>query len=99
MDDLVAMQPNLNIQLLLVAPEDRREKVFAEVNRPTFSRLDPRLAEIPSVLNRGDETGSNLVGGNSLETTTPQRISAGSAYGTQRILKTTNRNCAAWPRR
>lgn len=46
MGDLVAMQPNLNIPLFLVAPEDRREKVFAEVNRPTFSRLDPRLAEI-----------------------------------------------------
>ena len=46
MADLVAMQPNLNIPLFLVAPEDRREKVFAEVNRPTFSRLDPRLAEI-----------------------------------------------------
>lgn len=46
MGDLVAMQPNLNIPLFLVAPEDRREKVLAEVNRPTFSRLDPRLAEI-----------------------------------------------------
>lgn len=46
MGDLVAMQPNLNIPLFLVAPEERREKVFAEVNRPTFSRLQPRLAEI-----------------------------------------------------
>jgi len=46
MGDLVAMQPNLNIPLFLVAPEDRREKVFAEVNRLTFSRLDSRLAEI-----------------------------------------------------
>ncbi len=46
MGDLVAMQPNLNIPLFLVAPEDRREKVISEVNRPTFSRLDPRLAEI-----------------------------------------------------
>ncbi len=46
MADLVAMQPNLNIPLFLVAPDERREKVFAEVNRPTFSRLDPRLAEI-----------------------------------------------------
>ena len=46
MADLVAMQPNLNIPLFLVAPEERREKVFAEVNRPTFSRLDPRLAEM-----------------------------------------------------
>src|SRR4051794_1413379 len=43
---LVAMQPNLNIPLFLVAPDDRRSKVLAEVNRPTFSRLDPRLAEI-----------------------------------------------------
>ena len=46
MGDLVAMQPNLNIPLFLVAPEERREKVISEVNRPTFSRLDPRLAEI-----------------------------------------------------
>lgn len=46
MGDLVAMQPNLKIPLFLVAPEDRREKVVAEVNRPTFSRLEPRLAEI-----------------------------------------------------
>src|SRR5207237_6030454 len=36
MADLVAMQPNLNIPLFLVAPEERREKVFAEVNRPSF---------------------------------------------------------------
>jgi hypothetical protein len=46
MADLIAMQPNLNIPLFLVAPEKRREKVLGEVNRPTFSRLDPRLAEI-----------------------------------------------------
>jgi hypothetical protein len=46
MGDLVAMQPNLNIPLFLVAPDERREKVFAEVNRPTFSRLEPRLAKI-----------------------------------------------------
>jgi len=46
MADLVAMQPNLKIPLFIVAPEERREKVFAEVNRPTFGRLEPRLAEI-----------------------------------------------------
>lgn len=46
MGDLVAMQPNLKIPLFLVSPEARREKVMAEVNRPTFSRLEPRLAEI-----------------------------------------------------
>lgn len=46
MSDLVAMQPNLNIPLYLVAPDDRRDKVFVEVNRPTFSRLSPPLADI-----------------------------------------------------
>lgn len=46
MADLVAMQPNLNIPLYLVAPEDRREKVVTEINRPTFSRLKPPLNEI-----------------------------------------------------
>ena len=46
MSDLIAMQPNLNIPLYLVAPDDRRHKVFEEVNRPTFTRLSPSLAEI-----------------------------------------------------
>jgi EVE domain len=45
MSDLLAMQPNLNIPLYLVASEDRRAKVMTEVNRPTFSRLSPPLAE------------------------------------------------------
>jgi hypothetical protein len=46
MSDLIAMQPNLNIPLYLVAPDERREKVFIEVNRPTFSRLVPPLSEM-----------------------------------------------------
>lgn len=46
MSDLVAMQPNLKIPLFIVAPDDRRNKVFEEVNRPTFSRLSPKLSEI-----------------------------------------------------
>jgi hypothetical protein len=46
MSDLIAMQPNLNIPLYLVAPDDRREKVMTEVNRPVFSRLSPPLSEI-----------------------------------------------------
>jgi hypothetical protein len=46
MADLIAMQPNLNIPLYLVAPDERRQKVFAEVNRPTFSRLSPPLVEV-----------------------------------------------------
>jgi hypothetical protein len=46
MADLVAMQPNLNIPLYLIAPDERREKVMVEVNRPTFRRLSPPLSEI-----------------------------------------------------
>jgi predicted RNA-binding protein len=48
MADLLAMQPNLNIPLYLVAPDERRDKVMDEVNRPTFSRLNPPLATVCS---------------------------------------------------
>jgi len=46
MSDLLAMQPNLNIPLFVVAPESRRSKVFAEVNRPTFSKLSTPLVDV-----------------------------------------------------
>lgn len=46
MSDLISMQPNLNIPLYIVAPDERRDKVIREVNRPTFARLSPPLAEI-----------------------------------------------------
>ena len=50
MSDLIAMQPNLNIPLYLVAPDERRDKVIAEVNRPTFSRLTPPMNRICSYI-------------------------------------------------
>ena len=46
MADLVALQPNLHIPLYIVAPDARRRKVLAEINRPTFRRLRPPLADI-----------------------------------------------------
>jgi predicted RNA-binding protein len=46
MSDLISMQPNINIPLYLVAPEDRHKKVVEEINRPTFSRLSPPLAKV-----------------------------------------------------
>lgn len=46
MADLIAMQPNINIPLYLVAPDERRERVIAEVNRPVFSKLSPPMSEI-----------------------------------------------------
>jgi hypothetical protein len=46
MSDLVSMQPNIKINLYMVAPDDRREKVINEINRPSFARLKPPLPKI-----------------------------------------------------
>lgn len=40
MADLLALQPNMDIRLHIVAPVGRREKVFQELRRPVFSLLD-----------------------------------------------------------
>jgi hypothetical protein len=40
MADLLALQPNMDIRLHIVAPIHRREKVFQEIRRPVFSFLD-----------------------------------------------------------
>ncbi len=40
MADLLALQPNMDIQLHIVAPPARREKVFQEIRRPVFSLLE-----------------------------------------------------------
>jgi len=40
MADLLALQPNMDIKLHIVAPTSRREKVFQELQRPVFSLLD-----------------------------------------------------------
>jgi hypothetical protein len=40
MADLLALQPNMDIKLHIVAPSSRREKVFQEITRPVFSLLE-----------------------------------------------------------
>jgi hypothetical protein len=40
MADLLALQPNMKIHLHIVAPDERREKVFREMQRPVFTYLD-----------------------------------------------------------
>jgi hypothetical protein len=40
MADLIALQPNMDIRLHIVAPDERREKVFTEMRRPVFSVLE-----------------------------------------------------------
>jgi hypothetical protein len=46
MADLITMQPNIKINLYLVAPDDKEDKVFNEINRPTFRKLKPPLPKI-----------------------------------------------------
>jgi len=46
MSDLISMQPNIKINLFIVAPDERQDKVISEVNRPTFSKLKPPLHKV-----------------------------------------------------
>jgi hypothetical protein len=46
MSDLLARQPNISLPLFLVAPEDRRDEVIRQVNRPTFERMNPPLVDV-----------------------------------------------------
>lgn len=51
MADLVALQPNINIRLHIVAPEAKRDKVVQEIQRPVFSLLEGRaLSEMCTYL-------------------------------------------------
>lgn len=51
MADLVALQPNINVKLHIVAPAEKREKVLQEIQRPVFSLLEGRaLSEMCTYL-------------------------------------------------
>ncbi len=51
MADLLALQPNMDIKLHIVAPGERRDKVFQEIRRPVFSLLEKGpLSEICTFL-------------------------------------------------
>jgi len=54
MADLVSMQPNIKINLYIVAPDERRDKVINEINRPTFARLRPGLPKICKFISYSD---------------------------------------------
>ena len=56
MSDLLALQPNIDIKLFLVAPDERREKVKQEILRPTFSLREKPLAEICGFIGFGKLT-------------------------------------------
>ena len=54
MSDLLALQPNLNIRLFIVAPEERKAKVEQEILRPTFMLRQKPLAEVCGFLATSD---------------------------------------------
>jgi hypothetical protein len=45
MADLLAMQPNIEVPLFIVAPDEKRNAVFREIRRPVFSSLQVPLAK------------------------------------------------------
>lgn len=50
LSDLLAMQPDIDTPLYIVAPDERQRKVILEINRPTFSKatnLAERCGYIP----------------------------------------------------
>ena len=46
MSDLLALQPNLDLALYLVAPDERRTKVQQEIARPTFAYREKPLPKV-----------------------------------------------------
>ncbi len=46
MSDLLSLQPNLDINLYLVAPDERRTKVEQEILRPTFEMREKPLSSV-----------------------------------------------------
>jgi hypothetical protein len=61
MSDLLALQPNLEINLFLVAPDERREKVEQEILRPTFSLREKPLVKVCGFI--GFATFTEKIGG------------------------------------
>jgi hypothetical protein len=46
MSDLLALQPNLDLALYLVAPDERRAKVRQEIARPTLAYREKPLPRV-----------------------------------------------------
>ena len=47
---MIYQMKELQLSLYIVAPDERSSKVMFEVNRPTFSRLEPPLSELCSYI-------------------------------------------------
>jgi hypothetical protein len=56
MSDLLALQPNLDLALYLVAPDERRAKVEQEITRPTFAFREKPLPKICGFIGFGKLT-------------------------------------------
>jgi predicted RNA-binding protein len=54
MADLLVLQPNLRIPFFVVAPDERRDNVMREVQRPTFRRLPTPMWQVCRYLSFSD---------------------------------------------
>lgn len=54
MSDLISLQPNIDINLFIVAPLSRRDKVQQEITRPTFALLHKSMPKICGYLSFED---------------------------------------------
>ena len=61
MGDLLALQPNLNISLYIVAPGERKNKVEQEILRPTFMLRKKPLVEICGFLPNDSRTSPSAM--------------------------------------
>ena len=66
MSDLLALQPNLDVALYLVAPDDRQGKVRQEMLRPTFNLREKPLGHVCGYISYS-KLGQKLDGINRLE--------------------------------
>jgi hypothetical protein len=89
MADLLVLQPNLRIPFFLVAPDDRRDKVIREVQRPTFAKLSTPMWEVCRYI-----SFSELRSG--IKSAAPH-LSYFSVEGSQRWLQGISESCEPGP--
>jgi hypothetical protein len=89
MADLLVIQPNLRIPFFLVAPDDRRDKVMREIQRPTFAKLATPMWEVCRYISFSDLRSG-------IKSASPH-LSYFSVEGSQRWLQGISESCEPGP--
>jgi hypothetical protein len=89
MADLLVIAPNLRIPFFLVAPDDRRDKVIQEVQRPAFAKLPTPMWEVCRYISFSELR-------NGIKSAAPH-LSYFSVEGSQRWLQGISESCEPGP--